>query len=102
MLIQEIRELTDQQLQEELSKSYQELMNLRFWAATNQLPDTNMPRSVRKSIARLQTIMRERQVVEGEHGQGHAQGPQRFRGAGGAGKNHGCGDGLETASSDLR
>jgi len=65
MLIQEIRELTDQQLQEELSKSYQELMNLRFRAATNQLPDTNMPRSVRKSIARLQTIMRERQVVEG-------------------------------------
>lgn len=65
MLIQEIRELTDQQLQEELSKSYQELMNLRFRAATNQLPNTNMPRSVRKSIARLQTIMRERQVVEG-------------------------------------
>jgi len=65
MLIQEIRELTDQQLQEELSKSYQEQMNLRFRAATNQLPNTNMPRSVRKSIARLQTIMRERQVVEG-------------------------------------
>ena len=65
MLIQEIRELTDQQLKEELSKSYQELMNLRFRAATNQLPNTNMPRSVRKSIARLQTIMRERQVVEG-------------------------------------
>ena len=65
MLIREIRELTDQQLQEELAKSYQELMNLRFRAATNQLPNTNMPRSVRKSIARLQTIMRERQVVEG-------------------------------------
>ena len=65
MLIQEIRDLTDQQLQEELTKSYQELMNLRFRAATNQLPNTNMPRSVRKSIARLQTIMRERQVVEG-------------------------------------
>jgi len=65
MLIQEIRELTDQQLKEELAKSYQELMNLRFRAATNQLPNTNMPRSVRKSIARLQTIMRERQVVEG-------------------------------------
>jgi len=65
MLIQEIRELTDQQLKEELAKSYQELMNLRFRAATNQLPNTNMPRSVRKSIARLQTIMRERQVLEG-------------------------------------
>ena len=65
MLIQETRGLTDEQLQEELTKSYQELMNLRFRAATNQLPNTNLPRSVRKSIARLKTVMRERQLVEG-------------------------------------
>ena len=65
MLIQETRGLTDEQLQEELAKSYQEQMNLRFRAATNQLPNTNLPRSVRKSIARLRTVMRERQLVEG-------------------------------------
>ena len=65
MLIQETRALTDEQIQEELAKSYQELMNLRFRAATNQLPNTNLPRSVRKSIARLQTVMRERELAEG-------------------------------------
>ncbi len=65
MLIQETRGLTDEQLRGELTKSYQELMNLRFRAATNQLPNTNLPRSVRKSIARLKTVMRERQLVEG-------------------------------------
>ncbi|PKB64055.1 MAG: 50S ribosomal protein L29 [SAR202 cluster bacterium Io17-Chloro-G2] len=65
MSISETRALTDEQLKEELAKSYQELMNLRFRAATNQLPNTNLPRLLRKSIARLQTVMRERQLVEG-------------------------------------
>lgn len=64
MLIREVRALTDQQLHEELAKAYQELMNLRFRAATNQLPNSNLPRSVRKTIARLQTVIRERQLME--------------------------------------
>lgn len=63
MLIQEVRALTDQQLKEELGKAYRELMNLRFRAATNQLPNTNLPRSVRKTIARLQTVIRERELL---------------------------------------
>ncbi|PKB78467.1 MAG: 50S ribosomal protein L29 [SAR202 cluster bacterium Io17-Chloro-G9] len=65
MDIGEIRALTDQQLLEEIEKTQKELMNLRFRAATNQLPDTNVPRTVRKSIARLKTVIRERQLVEG-------------------------------------
>jgi|TARA_Y100000780_G_scaffold208489_1_gene205481 large subunit ribosomal protein L29 len=65
MLINEIRALTDEQLGEELEKTRRELMDLRFRAATNQLPDSNLPRSVRKSIARLRTVIRERQLVEG-------------------------------------
>jgi large subunit ribosomal protein L29 len=65
MLINEIRALTDEQLSEELEKTSRELMDLRFRAATNQLPDSNVPRSVRKSIARLKTVIRERQLVEG-------------------------------------
>ncbi len=63
MDIQEIRSLTDQQLTEELSKTYRELMNLRFRAATNQLIDTNQPRKTRKDIARLLTVMRERNIT---------------------------------------
>ncbi|MCH7605557.1 MAG: 50S ribosomal protein L29 [Chloroflexi bacterium] len=65
MIISEVRALTDEQLDEELEKTRRELMNLRFRAATNQLPDTNQPRSVRKSIARLQTVKRERELLEG-------------------------------------
>ena len=65
MVINEIRALTDEQLGEELDKTNRELMDLRFRAATNQLPDSNLPKSVRKSIARLRTVIRERELVEG-------------------------------------
>lgn len=39
MKMYEIRALTDDQIREELDKSYQELMNLRFRDATNQLTE---------------------------------------------------------------
>ncbi len=65
MLIHDIRTLTDEQLLEELEKSQRELMNIRFRAATNQLPNTNLPRVIRKTIARLQTVIRERQSQVG-------------------------------------
>ncbi len=63
MDIHEIRSLTDDQLTEELSKTYRELMNLRFRAATNQLVDTNEPRKTRKDIARILTVLRERNIT---------------------------------------
>ncbi|MEK7807017.1 MAG: 50S ribosomal protein L29 [Chloroflexota bacterium] len=65
MQIHDVRALSDEQLEEELDKSERELMNLRFRAATNQLPNTNLPRFVRKSIARVRTIIRERQLLRG-------------------------------------
>ncbi len=65
MDINEVRALTDDQLLEEVEKSQKELMNIRFRVATNQLPNTNLPKSVRKSIARLKTVIRERQLIEG-------------------------------------
>ena len=61
MQIHEIRDLSNQQLQEELENSYKEMMNLRFRDATNQLTDTNQPKKTRKSIARLLTVIRERE-----------------------------------------
>tara|TARA_B100000315_G_scaffold245565_1_gene271608 strand:- start:1089 stop:1286 length:198 start_codon:yes stop_codon:yes gene_type:complete len=64
MQIHEIRALTDEQLSEELDKSYREFMHLRFRATTGQLPNTNLPRGVRKSIARLRTVIRERQLAQ--------------------------------------
>ena len=62
MEVHEIRNLSEQQLQEELENSYKELMNLRFRAATNQLTDTNQPRKTRKTIARLLTVIRQREL----------------------------------------
>ena len=64
MRIRDVREFTDQQLQEELTKSYREYMNLRFRATTNQLPDTNLPRSARRDIARIRTVIKERGLPE--------------------------------------
>jgi large subunit ribosomal protein L29 len=63
MRMQDMRELTDQQLRDELSKAYRDYMNVRFRAATNQLPDTNLPKMTRKSIARLRTVMNERGLL---------------------------------------
>ena len=64
MRVHEIRELSNDQLFEELTKSGRELMNLRFRAATNQLTDSSEPKVVRKTIARLRTVIRERQIQE--------------------------------------
>lgn len=60
MQIHEIRAMNDQQLQEELTNTYRELMNLRFRSATNQLIDINMPKKTRRDIARLKTVIQER------------------------------------------
>ena len=60
MRVHDVRELSDDQLREELTKAYREYQNLRFRMTTNQLPDTNQPKIVRRSIARLRTVMKER------------------------------------------
>jgi large subunit ribosomal protein L29 len=65
MQIGEIRALTDDQLREEYINVSRELMNLRFRAATNQITDTNVPRKTRRDIARIMTVMRERNLAEG-------------------------------------
>ena len=62
MRAREIRELGDQDLRKELENSHKELLNLRFRLATKQVANTSQPRTVKKNIARLHTIMRERQM----------------------------------------
>jgi len=59
-----IRALTDEQLSSELNSTYRELMNVRFRLSTRQLNNTNELRKVRKTIARMRTIMRQRGIVE--------------------------------------
>ena len=58
----ELRNLTDEELLAKLGEAKEELFNLRFQAATGQLESHGRLRAVRKDIARIYTIMREREL----------------------------------------
>ena len=60
----EIRKLTDAELQEQIIDARHELLNLRFQTITGQLTDTSRIRIVRRDIARMETILRERELAE--------------------------------------
>ncbi len=59
----DIRELSDDQLVDELVKLKREQFNLRFQKATGQLENTTRFRQIRRDVARIRTIMRQRQDV---------------------------------------
>ena len=58
----ELRELTDEDLTDRLRQSKEELFNLRFQMATGQLANTRRLRTVRQEIARIYTVLREREL----------------------------------------
>lgn len=58
----EIREMTDEELVEALVEAKEEKFNLRFQFATNQLDNTARIGEVKKDIARILTVMREREL----------------------------------------
>ncbi len=58
----ELRELTDDELTDKLRESKEELFNLRFQMATGQLANNRRLRLVRQEIARLYTVLREREL----------------------------------------
>jgi large subunit ribosomal protein L29 len=58
----QLRNLDDESLVERLKECKEELFNLRFQGATGQLENHGRLRAVRKDIARLYTIMREREL----------------------------------------
>jgi large subunit ribosomal protein L29 len=58
----DLRELADDDLAAKLGEAKEELFNLRFQAATGQLESHGRLRSVRRDIARIYTIMREREL----------------------------------------
>jgi large subunit ribosomal protein L29 len=57
-----LRELTDQELRERLEELRQELFNLRFQKATGRLDNYMRIRQVRREIARVLTLLREREL----------------------------------------
>jgi len=58
----EIKALGDAELQKKLEEAHQELFNLRFKLATKQLVNHRELPRVRKGIARINTIIREREL----------------------------------------
>jgi len=58
----ELRELNDTELEHRLGEAKEELFNLRFQSATGQLESHGRLRAVRKEIARIYTVLREREL----------------------------------------
>ncbi|MGH3825483.1 MAG: 50S ribosomal protein L29 [Pseudonocardiaceae bacterium] len=58
----ELRELTDDDLVLRLREAKEELFNLRFQMATGQMDNNRRLRTVRHDIARIYTVMREREL----------------------------------------
>jgi len=58
--IDDLKQKTDDQLQQQLQDLKREQFNLRFQAATNQLEKPSRVREVRRTIARIRTLQNER------------------------------------------
>ncbi len=58
----EIRKLSTEEIIEKLDEAREQLMNLRFQQVTGELVDTSQFRKTRRLIARLMTILREREI----------------------------------------
>lgn len=58
----ELREMSDEQLTAELQQTQNELFRLRFQASTEKLDAPSNLRKLRRTIARIKTILREREL----------------------------------------
>lgn len=63
MRVDRIRALKVEELDKQLGEARQELFNLRFRHATRQLANYSELTNVRRKIARMMTVMRERELV---------------------------------------
>jgi large subunit ribosomal protein L29 len=64
-----LRDLQSGEIETKLTDSREELMKLRFQAVTGQLTDTSRLRILRREIARMETILRERPTAETAEGE---------------------------------
>ena len=62
----QIRELADADLETRLVEAKQELFNLRFQNVTGQLDNSARISQVRKDVARIETILRQREIAAAE------------------------------------
>ena len=59
----DLRGLDASELAEKLDEAKEELFNLRFQMATNQLDNTSRLRQVRRDVARISTVIREQEIA---------------------------------------
>ncbi len=68
----ELRELHDEELENRLAQASQELFNLRFQNVTGQLDNYSRLSELRREIARVNTLLREREIAAAEAAEGSA------------------------------
>lgn len=66
MKVKEIRELTTEKIVAKIKEDKEELFNLRFQQSTGNLEKPSRIRDLRHEVARLKTVLRERELNEGE------------------------------------
>ncbi|NIP24590.1 MAG: 50S ribosomal protein L29, partial [Phycisphaerae bacterium] len=64
MKVEEIRALATEEINVRVEENREELMNLRFQQATGELVDYNRLRTTRRDIAKMLTILKEREMEE--------------------------------------
>jgi large subunit ribosomal protein L29 len=66
----ELREADETELETRLAEAKQELFNLRFQIVTGQLDNSARIQTVRRDIARILTVLREKEIEAAEAGEG--------------------------------
>ena len=64
MKVKEIRELSTKEINEKIISAKEELFNLRFQQATGSLEKPSRIKDLRHEVARLKTVLREREIKE--------------------------------------
>lgn len=64
MKVAEIRELSTEEIEKRLVETKEELFNLRFQQATGNLEKPSRIRELRHTVARMKTVLKEREVNE--------------------------------------
>ena len=70
----ELRDIDEDELVTRLAEARQELFNLRFQHVTGQLDNVARIGQVRKEVARIQTVLREREIAAAEAAEGSGGG----------------------------
>jgi large subunit ribosomal protein L29 len=61
----DIRDLSEEEILEQIAQAKEELFRLRFRSATQELESTALIKGLRRDIARMKTILRERELSHG-------------------------------------